>query len=391
MHATADDVDAAGLRDAARLLLLDLIAIPSYDAQEEAAVRYLVQRFTAQDIPCRITELDGKPLNVVAEVGEGPRTIILNSHLDTVPPGEQPPWITDPLTPVEKGGAIYGRGAGDAKGCLAAMIVAFEQLARRPNALPVKVILMAVGAEERGGLGTKLEVDNGIRADAAIIGESTNLVPMLAHKGVLRLEVEVTGRAAHASDPEAGVNAVVAMAPIVSALDSLATEVRQRSDVFTGKASLVISTIAGGVALNVIPARCTISIDRRVLPTETEAEATREIVEIVDRALPAASGAPVEVRKVRFVPPSYTDPREKIVAAGERAASIVLGRPIQATGFTATCDMTYLVNDGGIPTIILGPGTIDGAHQANEHISIDQLGLAVQVYLKTIETWLKDA
>ena len=255
----------------------------------------------------------------------------------------------------------------------------------------MKAILMAVGAEERGGLGTKLEVANGVRADAAIIGESTDLVPRMAHKGVLRLEVEVAGRAAHASDPEAGINAVVAMAPIVSALERLAAEVRQRSETYTGRASLVISTIAGGVALNVIPARCMITIDRRVLPTETEADATREIVEVANRALPANSGASVEVRKVRFVSPSITHPKEAIVTAAEGAASAVLGRPVQAGGFTATCDMTYLVNDGGIPTVILGPGSIDVAHQANEHISIDQMALAVQVYLKTIEAWLEGA
>ena len=370
---------------------MELIAIPSYGAQEEAVIRHLMQRFSTQGIPCRITELEGKPLNLVAEIGRGPRTILLNSHVDTVPPGERSPWLTDPLTPVEKDGVIYGRGAGDAKGCLAAMIVAFEMLARRGSELPVKAILMAVGAEERGGLGTKLEVENGIRADAAIIGESTDLVPKMAHKGVLRLEVEVTGRAAHASDPEAGINAVVAMAPIVSALDRLATGVRQRSEAYTGRASLVISTIAGGVALNVIPANCVISIDRRVLPTETEADATQEIRETVNRALPPASGACVKVRKVRFVPPSFTHPKEAIVAAGERAASAVLGRPIQAGGFTATCDMTYLVNEGGIPTIILGPGSIDVAHQANEHISIDQMAQAVQVYLRTIATWLTGA
>lgn len=391
MNASVDTGTGTDLRERVRRLLCDLVAIPSYGGQEEAAVGYLVRRFTAQGIPCRITELDGKPLNVVAEIGGGPRTIILNSHLDTVPPGGQPPWLTDPLTPVEKDGLIYGRGAGDAKGCLAAMIVAFEELATRRTALPAQVILMAVGAEERGGLGSKIEVAQGLRADAAIVGEPTNLEPMLAHKGVLRLDVEVTGRAAHASDPEAGINAVVAMAPIVSALDRLATEVRRRSETYTGRASLVLSTITGGVALNVIPANCVISIDRRVLPTETEADATREIAAVVNRALPAASGASVEVRKVRFVPPSSTDPTAAIVAAAERAASAVLGRPIRAAGFSATCDMTYLVNDGGIPTVILGPGSIDVAHQANEHIAIDQLALAVQGYLKTIETWLDSA
>jgi acetylornithine deacetylase/succinyl-diaminopimelate desuccinylase-like protein len=269
------------------------------------------------------------------------------------------------------------------------MIVAFETLAARRETLPIRVVLMAVGGEERGGLGTKIEAARGLRADAAIVGESTGLVPLIAHKGVLRLEVEVTGKAAHASDPEAGINAIVAMAPIVSALDGLAAEIRRRAEAYTGKASLVISTIGGGVALNVIPARCVISIDRRVLPTETEADANREIVETVTRALPAGVGARVKVRKVRFVPPSITDAASPIVAAAEEAATAVLGRPVRAAGFTATCDMTYLVNDAKIPTIILGPDSIELAHQANECISIEQMALAVEVYLKTIEGWAR--
>jgi len=383
-------VDVQHLRDRVRRLLFDLIAIPSYGAQEAAAVRYLGRRLTAHGIPCRITERDGHALNVVAEIGDGPRSIILNSHLDTVPPGDPAAWHTDPLIPVEKDGAIYGRGAVDAKGCLASMVVAFEALAERRAGLRGKVILMAVGGEERGGLGTKTEVANGLRADAAIIGESTRLVPLVAHKGVLRLEVEVTGRAAHASDPEAGINAITAMGRILLALDELAGAIRRRSESYTGKASLVVSTISGGVAPNVIPPSCVISIDRRVLPTETEGDAHREIVAAVHRAAGETSGARAAVRKVRFVPPAFTDPKQPIVAAAEQAASAVLGRSIRATGFSATCDMTYLVNTAGIPTIILGPGAIDVAHQANEHISLEQMVLAVRVYLQTIDAWLKD-
>lgn len=375
-------------REKVRQLLFDLVAIPSF-GQEEAIVDYLVRRFKAQGIACRTTVVDGKAMNAVAEIGQGPHAIVLNSHLDTVPPGDREAWLTDPLVPVEKDGLIFGRGAEDAKGCLTSMIVAFEELARRREGLPCRVILQAVGAEEQGGLGTQAEVANGVQAEAAIIGESTLLVPLLAHKGVLRLEVEVTGRAAHASDPEAGINAVVAMAPIITALDQLAALVRTRSEKYTGRASLVISTISGGTALNVIPGRCVISIDRRVLPAETEAGATREILEVVHGALPAASGATVEVRKIRFVPPSQTSPEASIVAAAEEAASSVLDRPVRAEGMTATCDMTYLVNRAGIPTIILGPGSIDVAHQANEYISIEQMALAVEVYLRTIDAWLK--
>ncbi len=379
------------LREAVRRLLCELIAIPSHAAQEEAIIRHLAARLSARGIAWQITELDGKPLNLVATIGGGPRTLILNSHLDTVPPGDLSLWQTDPLQPVERDGAIYGRGAGDAKGCLAPMVVAFETLAERGVPAGTRICLQAVGAEERGGLGTQAEVAKGLAAEAAIIGESTDLVPRIAHKGVLRLEVETTGRAAHASDPEAGINAVVAMAPIVLALETLATEVRKRSEPYTGRASLVVSTIAGGEALNVIPGRCAITIDRRVLPTETEADALREIQEVVGRALPATSAARVVVRTVRFVPPSCTEPAAAIVRAAERAASATLGRPIRAAGFTATCDMTYLVNGAGIPSIILGPGRIDVAHQVNEHIGLDEVAQAVEVYLGTIAAWAEGA
>ena len=376
--------------DRVKALLCELIAIPSDGGREEAAIRYLVERFAAQNIPCRVTEVGCQPMNVVAEVGSGARTIVLNSHIDTVPPGDAALWNSDPLTPVEKDGLLYGRGATDAKGCLAAMIVAFEALAVRRGGLPCRVVLMAVGGEERGGLGTKAEVAGGIKADAAIVGEATGLIPMIAHKGVLRLEVEVTGNAAHASDPEAGINAISAMGPILVAMDGLAGNVRKRSEAYTGAASLVVSTISGGVALNVIPPSCIISIDRRVLPTETEADANGEIVQAVNRALPPASKARVAVRKVRFVPPSSTDPNASIVAAAERAAAAVLGRPVQAVGFSATCDMTYLVNSAGIPTIILGPGSIEVAHQANECVSLDQVTQAVDVYTRTVEEWARD-
>jgi acetylornithine deacetylase/succinyl-diaminopimelate desuccinylase family protein len=310
--------------------------------------------------------------------------------VDTVPPGDPALWRTDPLTPVERDGRIYGRGAEDAKGCLAAMIVAFESLAARRKELPVRVVLMAVGGEERGGLGTKTEVARGFRADAAIVGESTLLEPKLAHKGVLRLEVEVKGKAAHASDPEAGVNAIVGMGPVITALDRLAAEIRMREERYTGRASLAISTIAGGVALNVIPAGCVISIDRRVLPTETEAQATEEIVRTVTAALPAGLGATAEVRKVRFVAPSATPADAAIVRTAEQAASEVLGKRVQASGFTATCDMTYLVNGGGIPSIILGPDSIALAHQVDECISIEEMTRAVALYLRTIELWAAD-
>ncbi len=114
------------------------------------------------------------------------------------------------------------------------------------------------------------------------------------------------------------------------------------------------------------------------------------IVRTVTAALPAGAGATVEVRTVRFVAPSATPENASIVRAAEQAASELLGRPVRASGFTATCDMTYLVNGGRIPSIILGPDSIALAHQADERMSIDEMTRAVALYLRTVEIWAAD-
>ena len=115
------------VRERVTRLLCELVAIPSHGGEEQAVIRYLVDRFDRQGIPCRMSEMEGVPINVIAEIGAGPRVLVLNSHHDTVPPGDPALWFTDPLTPVVKDGKVYGRGAEDAKGCLAAMIVAARE------------------------------------------------------------------------------------------------------------------------------------------------------------------------------------------------------------------------------------------------------------------------
>lgn len=373
-----------------RTLLLDLVAIPSLESREYLVVEYLARLFQAQGIPFRITTVDGVPLNFVAQIGSGDKTLVLNTHMDVVPPGNLDEWVTDPFSPAENEGVIAGRGVADAKGSLAAMTLAFFELARRQHCLGGRVVFMAVGGEERGGIGTRAELAGDFRADAAIIGEPTSLIPMIAHKGVLRLKVRTVGKAAHASSPEEGVNAVTAMAHVVGELDHLANIIADRVDTYTGRASLVVSTISGGTALNVVPESCEISIDRRVIPGEGECGAIEEITDAVHAALPPASGARVEVEKVRFIPPSRTDPNDPIVSAACRAASQAVRAHVEPGGFPATCDMSFFTNEARIPAVILGPGDIGVAHKANEALHLHEAALAVGTYIRTARLWLGD-
>src|SRR5690606_8305317 len=167
-------------------LLRSLVARRSYGeglGPEDAVVRFLAARFDAQGIPYVIRETGGKAYNLLARTGEGRPSIVLNSHLDTVPPGDPDRWDVPPFAARLADGKVYGRGACDAKASVAAMVVAFERLWTERDHLGGEVILSLVGAEETGGLGTRREIELGLRADAAIVGEPTRLTPHVAHKG----------------------------------------------------------------------------------------------------------------------------------------------------------------------------------------------------------------
>jgi acetylornithine deacetylase/succinyl-diaminopimelate desuccinylase family protein len=381
---TAIDLPTA-TASAAPQILRDLVAIRTDDGEGEG-VAYVAEWCRRHGFAHEVQSLDGQPLNVVASVGDGSRSLMFNAHIDTVPPGDRAGWDSDPYQAVERDGFLFGRGAVDDKGCLAAMMAAFEALAGAPERLGGKLILAAVGAEERGGLGTKLLVQRGPSAEAAIVGEATALRPLIAHKGCLRVWVTVHGVAAHASRPDLGVNSILGVAPVISALDELSREVAQRSDPLTGTASLVLTTLHGGTALNMVPDRCVLSIDRRLVPQELYDDALAEI----DDALAGVRerhGVRCEREVHRFIAPSRTS-SDEFIALVRRHAEAVTGRDQAPAGLYATCDMSFLANDGQIPTLILGPGDVEEAHQYNEKLDLAQLHLAEEVYRGIALDWL---
>jgi len=366
-------------------LLKDLIAIRT-DCGEQDGVAFVADWCRQRGFEHEVQSLDGKPLNVIASIGEGPRSLMLNAHIDTVPPGSLQHWDTDPYEATERDGYLFGRGAVDDKGCLAAMMAAFEALATEPSKLGGRVILAAVGAEERGGLGTKLLVEQGPAADAAIVGEATALRPLIAHKGCLRVWVTVHGVTTHASRPDLGVNSILGVAPVIAALDELAHEVAQRSDPLTGTASLVLTTLHGGTALNMVPDRCVLSIDRRLVPQERYVDALAEI----DAALAGVRerhGVRCDQEVHRFIAPSRTS-SEEFIELVRRHAEAITGSEKSPAGLYATCDMSFLANEGNIPTLILGPGDVEEAHQYNEKLDLADFDLAQELYRRIALDWL---
>ncbi len=375
-------------------LLQDLVRIPSHE-NEGGVVRYLSKRFESMGIPYTTRKVgEGGRDNFIATHGTSGASLIFNSHMDTVSPGRADEWSHDPFSGdrIEGSegseGRIYGRGAADAKGPLAAMIAAFESIALSGKLLQGQLILTAVAFEEASGLGTQAEVLGGTSADAAVIGEPTGLELHIAHKGVARIDITTKGKPAHASEPWEGTNAISKMGKVILALDELSGTVAKKSDPLLGSATLSITRIEGGIGLNVVPPECRISLDRRLLPSETPAEA-QEQVDSVLRGLEAEDPSlEAETRLFSAAEAAAVPQEAPIVQAALRSRTEVLGAPSKAGGFTACCDMWHLKNKGGIPTVILGPGKLDMAHKRDEYIEISELMLAVEIYRNLALRWL---
>jgi acetylornithine deacetylase len=315
-------------------------------------------------------------VGVLSGAGGG-RSLMLNAHMDTVGAG----GMADAFTPVVKAGRIYGRGAYDMKGSLAAIMIA----AREAGKLRLRgdLIIAAVADEEVASLGTNAVLQRR-QADAAIVTEPTELRLCLAHKGFAWLEVETTGVAAHGSLPDIGVDAVARMGRILTGVGDLDRRLRAgRRHLLLGTGSVHVSLIEGGQELSTYPARCTAKVERRTIPGEDGAGALREIEELI-------AGARKEDPLVRAWatlllerPPSQLGVDSFVTEALELAATECLGKEPEVIGVAYWMDMA-LSNAAGVPTAAFGPSG-EGAHADVEWVDLASLETCVQVYMRAAE------
>lgn len=377
-------MDRNAARESVLPLLEQLVAIPTWEGNTEAnALRFLQDWLQRYGIRSELREQGGDVLALVSRLGsEAAAPLIFNSHVDTVPPAELDRWESDPYTLTRAGENVVGLGAADAKGSVAAMVCAYVALHEVwPDDAALE--LMIVGAEERGGLGTRLVAAGGL-SGAAIVGEPTSLVPCVACKGVVRTRIVCHGKAAHASSPELGINALYPIGALLLELEALGYEVAARHEKWTGKASLAVTLIEGGTAHNVIPAACAIHVDRRLVPGERADEAIAQIEERIAAVKARYPRARFERVTYRTIEPVSIDPEEPIVAAC-RAAAPERG----LSGFTACCDLSHIVELGGIPGVVWGPGPLSAAHQVNEALPVAELEAAVGAYYDAALAWAR--
>jgi acetylornithine deacetylase len=309
--------------------------------------------------------------------GGGGSSLMLNAHMDTVGAG----GMADAFTPVVREGRIYGRGAYDMKGSLAAIMIAAREA--RELGLRGDLIVAAVADEEVASIGTAAVLRRR-EADAAIVTEPTELRLCLAHKGFVWLEVEMVGVAAHGSRADLGVDAVGHMGRILTGVVSLDQSLRGgRRHPLLGTGSIHASVISGGQEWSTYPALCVVKIERRTIPGEDGALALREIEEMIAAARAEDPELRASVSLVLERPPSQLGADSFVTEAVEHAATERLGRKPEVVGVAYWMDMA-LSNAAGIPTVAFGPSG-EGAHADVEWVDIASLETCVEVYLRAAE------
>jgi acetylornithine deacetylase len=323
----------------------------------------------------------GRP-NVVARIGKaGGATLMFNGHLDVV---DVIGMTHAPFDGAEHEGRIWGRGASDMKSGVAAMCAAAARAADR--GLAGEVIVAAVADEEFASLGTRGLIAAGVRADAAIVAEPTRLAIMPAHRGFVWVDLHVTGRAAHGSRWEIGIDAIRHAGLFLAELDRYdATTLASRSHALLGRPSVHASLISGGSGMSTYPDRCDLSIERRTIPGETAARVMAEVEELVDRVRLAHPSFTCDVTMPLAQSPSDVAVTSPIV----RALSKALDRcevPEAIEGMSAWTDAA-LLNDSGIPAVCFGPGDIALAHAAEEFVERREIEVATAVLTELAVRW----
>lgn len=343
-------------------LARDLVRIPS-ESGGEAAV--------ADRLEAVLRELGLEPRrsgrNVYSFLGEGGPLLLLNSHTDTVPAGGG--WSKDPFAGEVSGGRLYGRGANDAKGPLAAMVLgAAAAFASDPP--PGRVCLALSCEEETSGQGLEVLLKELPRPDAAVIGEPTGLEPAVAQKGLLLLHVTAQGRSAHAAWG-GGVNAIEVAAQDVLALSRLRFD---REHPVLGRPSLAVTQISGGTRHNVIPDACRLSVDIRTTPAYS-------IDELMALVRSAVSGT-LELRSSRLKAVD-TDPEHPVVRAALAA------RPgAKPYGSPTLSDWAFLQ---GVPAVKVGPGDSRRSHTPDECIELRELEEGEAFYERLVRAYFAEA
>lgn len=382
MSVTANDLSAHLDRDRLVGRLEALVRARSENPPGEEAEAGGVAGAFCSEIGLDVTTEYAQPHrpNVIARWPgrSGARTLGYCSHIDVVPAGDHSLWAVDPYGAEERDGSMIGRGTSDAKGPVAAALEAVAVLKAAGFEPDATLELALVSDEESGGFqGAGYLVEKGlISPDIAIVGEPTSLRVVRAQRGIAWSRITTRGVAAHGSAPERGVNAIEHMAEIVRHLEECLPDI---SHPVVGGPTISVGTIHGGAKLNIIPASCTIEIDRRTIPGETDASVIESFQAAVDRARQTYPDIDAHIEIVDSGVPFEIPESSELVQTMIRSVADVTGQEPQVIGFRGASDARFLAEKGA-DVIVFGPGDITLAHTAHESIELSQLETGAVAY-----------
>ncbi|MWV64218.1 ArgE/DapE family deacylase [Halorubrum sp. JWXQ-INN 858] len=360
-------------------LARSLVRIPTENppGNEGPAAEFVHEWFRDAGIDATLLEEpDPDRPQVGARVGEGGPTVVLNGHLDVVPAGDPEAWSADPYEGAIEDGRLYGRGSADMKtGVAIAMLVARDLAPEiRSGELSGSVVVHAAMGEETADPGTRTLLERGFDGDLGVVLEPTDFRVATSTKGLAVYRVTVHGEATHASQPDAGVNAIDAARPVLDAIDEYDADLRGRGGSLCGGAFATVTEIEAGTESNlaVVPDRAELILDRRVLPDDDVDDVDAEVDALLDRVA-AEHGVDAEWERIQtYASSSVPVDHPLATALRERSVDAVGpdGGVSEPWGIEAATDARNFVNDAGIPAVTWGPGDLDQAHTVDESIPL---------------------
>ena len=382
-------------------LLAELVKVPSDNPPGECArhalraAELLEQRGLVVErhpVPEPLVRANGmlSAINLVVRerFGEGP-VIALNAHGDVVPPGEG--WSADPYGGEIRDGWMYGRGVAVSKSDFSTYAYALLALKSLGVPLAGTVELHLTYDEEAGGaIGPKWLLDEGISKPDYALSAGFSYGIVTAHNGCLHLEVQITGKSAHAARPETGHDALEAANGMLSALYAhrrSLSEIRSKVGGITSP-TLVVGLIRGGINTNVVPDAVTLRLDRRMIPEEDPGAVERELMALIERSIADCSGIACRIRRIMLAEPLKPVPGlERLVEPLQRNAEAVMGEPVAVYGVPLYTDARHYAA-AGIPTVLYGAGPRTlmeaNAHAADERLPLADLRKATEVVALTL-------
>lgn len=362
-----------------RLMAADTVNPPG---NEQNAAEILKELFDAHKIPCEIQELGDNRANFIAHIGSGAPTLEFNGHLDVVPCAGE--WENAPLAATIKKDRLFGRGACDMKGGVAAMCVAALSLFESNAPLKGTLRLCFVADEENANLGTHALQKQYPAADYAVIGEPTMLNVAVAHRGAVRSYIDVYGKSRHAALPPSGVTATTFAARAILALDELNEELRAQTHEVLPPSSVAVTMVSGYEKDNIIPSCVRLLTDYRVLPSKGAQQAQADI----KAALNKAGVTDFDIKEHFVMRGGEMPVSDSFVKKTCEITAQTLKRGQKPCAFDASCEQCFLI-EAGTKAVILGPGGLTQAHTVDEFVEISQLEQAVDCYKALAEEILK--